>query len=156
MPVRIEGVSDVLRMFDDAPKDLLNAAKKAMRSACNVEKRNLKRSVPAEARQLVKSKVKSTRAGDVIARFGMFMDGTRTADDADNMRWFHFYWKNYGTLSHRDPSHQFMYPIKNIRTRRNNVGQEHENFYEAAVSGYETRFVENFKKSLKDQGYEIE
>lgn len=156
MPVRIEGVSDVLRMFDNAPEELLKAAKKAMRSACNVEKRNLKRGIPQKARPLVKSKVKSTRAGDVIARFGMFMDGVRLKEDDENMRWFHFYWKNYGTLSKRDPSHQFMYPIKNKNDRKNNIGQEHENFYEAAVSGYETRFVENFKKSLKEQGYEIE
>ena len=155
MAVRIEGVSDVLRTFDDAPEDLLKAAKKAMRSACNVEKKNLKKGIPPEARPLVKSKVKYTRAGNVIARFGMFMDGTRLKDDDENMRWFHFYWKNYGTLSKRDPSHQFEYPIRN-RERRNNVGQEHENFYEVAVSGYETRFLENFKKSLKEQGYDIE
>lgn len=157
MAVRIEGVGDVLRMFDDAPGELLKAVKKAMRSAGDVEKRNLKRAIPPEARKLVKLKVKSSRAGDVIARFGMFMDGARVQEDAENMRWFHFYWKNYGTLTRRDPGHQFEYPVKRkTARRRNDVGQDHENFYEAAVSGYEGRFLGNFKRSLKEQGYEIE
>ena len=156
MAVQIEGVSDVLRMFDEAPEELLKSVKKAMRSACNVEKKNIKKVLPREARSLVKSKVKSTRAGNVIARFGMFMDGVRLADGDDNMRWFHFYWKNYGTLSKRDPAHQFEFQIRKNKNRRNNVGQDHENFYETAVSGYEGRFLENFKRSLKEQGYDIE
>ena len=160
MGVRIEGVSDVLRMYDNAPKEMINHVKKAMRSACNVEKRNLKRSIPPNARSLVKSKVKGSSSGNVTARFGMF-GTTRMENDDEAMRWFHYYWKNYGTLQGRDPSHHFDNPIRHAGTqagknRRNNVGQVHENFYEVAVSGYETRFVDNFRKAMKEQGYEIE
>ena len=159
---RIEGVSDVLRMFDEAPGELVKAVKKALRAACSGEVRNLKREVPAFSRQLVKSSVKAQPSGDVSAVFGMFLD-RKWQDESGRVgpEWFHAYWKNYGTITGRDPSHRFDSPVRRAETatgrrRRNNVGQPHENFYDQAIVGFEERAFAAFKKSMKDQGYDIE
>ena len=162
MAVRIEGVSDVLRMFDEAPEELTKAVKKALRKACSGEVRNLKRSVPTFSKQLVKSSVKSLRSGDVSAVFGMFLD-SKWQDTSGRVgpEWFHAYWKNYGTLQGRDPSHHFDSSVKHASTtaakrRKNNVGQMYENFYEQAIVGFEERTFSAFKQSMKEQGYEVE
>lgn len=162
MSVRIEGVSDVLRMFDEAPEELTKAVKKALRKACSGEVRNLKRSVPTFSKQLVKSSVKTLRSGDVSAVFGMFLDAQRQDTKGRvGPDWFHAYWKNYGTLQGRDPSHRFDTSVKHSSTtaakrRRNNVGQMYENFYEQAIAGFEERTLSAFKQSMKEQGYNVE
>jgi len=162
MAVRIEGVSDVLRMFDQAPNELLKAAKTAMRKANSNEVRNLRKSVPVSGRKLVKGTVKARRTGDITAVFGMFLNSKEQDQKGrQGPEWFWNYWKNYGTLAGRDPNHKFDNAVKQpgtqaARNRRNNVGQTHENFYEAAVNGFEERYISAFKQSLKDQGYEIE
>ena len=161
MAVRIEGVSDVLRMFDKAPDELLKDCKKAIRKACTAEARNLKKAVP-EARDMVKSSVKARKSGDITGVFGMFLDNKVQGNDGRvGEKWFHQYWKNYGTLQGRDPSHRFDQPIKHgstaaARQRRNSVGEMHQNFYENAIIGFEERAFATFKQSLKDQGYDIE
>ena len=159
MGVRIEGVSECLKMFDDAPEELMKACKKAIRKACSDEVRNLKKAVP-EARDLAKSSVKSLRSGNIYGVFGMFVDKVLGKDGRIGERWFHQYWKNYGTLQGRDPSHRFDQPVKHgstaaVKRRRNNVGEIHQNFYENAIVGFEERAFSTFKKSLKEQGYDI-
>ena len=158
---RIEGVSDVLKSFDEAPDELVKAVKKALRKTCSAEIRNLKKSVPAHARQLVKSSVKSLRSGDVSAVFGLFVDSKQQDENGRiGPEWFHAYWKNYGTLSGRDPAHQFNTPVKHDSTtaahrRRNNTGQMYEGFYKRAIAGFNERTFSAFKQSMKDQCYDI-
>lgn len=158
---RIEGVSEMLRMFDEAPKEMISDVKAALRSACGTEKRILKSGVPRKARPLVKSKVKGQRSGDISAMFGLFIDKDWTdLNGRKGPEWFRMYWKNYGTLSGRDPSHDFDNPIKGdgtqaARNRRNRTGQPHENFFENAISGWESRFLDNFARALREKGYDI-
>lgn len=155
--MRIEGVSEVMRYFSQAPEEVSKSIKKALRAACSGEVRNLKGQVPRWARGLVKSSVKSLRSGDVSALFGMFVD-SKWQDEKGRKGpdWFHAYWKNYGTLTKRDPSHQFDNAVRRNARRRNNVGQGHENFFERGITGYEQRVLTAFKRSMKEQGYDIE
>jgi hypothetical protein len=151
--VEIEGVSDLLRKLDNAPDQMVKDVKKALRKAASAEARGLRRSVPDSARGLVKSKVKGVRSGDISATFGLF--GKQGDPD---MEWFHWYWKNYGTLEGRDPAHRFEYAIKGGQAaarRRNNRGERHVNFFESVVGGFQSRFLSNFRKALKDLGYDI-
>lgn len=158
MAVRIEGVSEMLRKLDGAPKEMIADVKKAMRSACNTEKTIIKASSPKEARSLVKAKVSGQKSGDIRASVGLFLDFQTIEKGRKGPEWFHMYWKNYGTLQGRDPEHHFDTPIKGgaaARRRRNNVGQRHENFFENAMNGFESRFLSNFESALEKQGYEI-
>ena len=161
MGVRIEGVSDCLRAFDEAPDELVKAVKKALRKAVAPEARNLRKSLQPSFKKMVKSSVKSLRSGDVSAVFGMFLDSKTETKGRVGFDWFKAYWKNYGTLQGRDPAHRFDTPVKHGATtaakrRRNNVGEMYENFYEQAVTGFEDRTFSAFKKAMKEQGYTIE
>ena len=156
MKVKIEGVSELLRTFDGAPNDLMNAVRKAIRKTVNEESRNIKKSIP-NARDLVKAKAKTTKKGNVIGRVGLFADNSSDRD----MHWYHQYWKNYGTLQRRDPSHTFDNPIKHDSTtaakrRRNRMGQFYERFFENAIEGFDQRSLKSFVRYLKEQGYDIE
>ena len=153
MAVEIEGVSDLLRKFDNAPDQMIKDVKKALRKAASVETRNLRRSLPDSAKRLVKAKVKGRKSGDISAVFGLY----GRAGDPDTAC-FHCYRDNYGTLQGRDPAHRFEFAIKGgqaAANRRNKVGQPHRNFYEAIVSGFQSRFLANLKSALKDLGYDI-
>jgi len=153
MAVEIEGVSELLRKFDNAPDQMIKDVKKALRKASAVETRNMRRSLPESARHLVKAKVKGRKSGDISAVFGLY----GKVGDPD-MAWFHWYWENYGTLQGRDPAHRFEFAIKGgqaAANRRNKVGQPHRNFYESIVNGFQSRFLANFKSALKDLGYDI-
>ena len=159
--IRIKGVSEVLRTFDEAPDELVKAVKKALRKACAGEVRNLRKSVPDSFRQLPKSSVKVMRSGNVSALFGLFLD-RKWQDESGRVGpdWFHAYWKNYGTLQGRDPSHRFETPVRHGSTRvakrrRNNVGQMYDNFFEQAIVGFQERTFSVFKQSMKEQGYDI-
>lgn len=151
MGVRIEGLDDVMRMYDEAPAQMLKDVKTASRKAAKDVVRELKPQMPAEFRNLVGSSVRSLTDGTVSTMIGLF---NRKKGDGD-MEWFHAYWRNYGTLKHRDPSHTFMYGIKKHAKRRNNEGQPHENFYDGPASTNSERFLESFRMRLKELGYDI-
>ena len=88
----------------------------------------------------------------LVGAFNRVKSGTDEPDD-----WFKAYWKNYGTLTHRDPGHKFDYPIKPdnwaaAKRRRNRVGQKHENFYDGAVNGpAQNAFLRAFQDYIKQQ-----
>ena len=94
--------------------------------------------------------MKGSVSGDWSALVGAFnkaKSGTNEPDD-----WFKAYWKNYGTLTHRDKSHKFDYPVKHLnRKRRNEVGQPHENFYDGAIGPAQDAFLRSFQDSVKAQ-----
>lgn len=151
----ITGLEDALNCFDQAPKNLLKVVRKALKDGGRQAAKEIRKAMPRRFKRLVSYKVvKGASSGDYSALIGAFnkvKSGTSEPDD-----WFKAYWKNYGTLTHRDPSHKFDYPIKPdhwaaAKRRRNRVGQPHENFYDGAVAPARDSFVRAFQDSLKQQ-----
>ena len=122
----ITGLDDCLKCFDQAPKNLLKVVKKALKEGGKRAAKELRKAMPRRFKRLVSNKVvKGVASGDYSALIGAFnrvKSGTNEPDD-----WFKAYWKNYGTLTKRDPNHKFDYPVKRLnRKRRNEVGQAAE------------------------------
>ena len=162
--IRIDGVEDVLRMFDGAPKELQKAGKKAMASAGRKVATKLKRQIPQRWKKLIKSKAKMSRDGNFYADMGLYNGHEAQGHQPNGQKgsdWFKAYWADYGTLERRDPNHKFDYPVKskdsaNGRLRRNDKGQFPTGFFEEACEGWENVFLEEFKGSLKKQGYDLD
>ena len=162
--IRIDGVEDVLRMFDGAPKELQKAGKKAMASAGRKVAAKLKRQIPSRWKKLIKSKAKMSRDGNFWAVMGLYNGNEAQGHQPDGKKvsdWFKAYWANYGTLARRGPNHRFDYPVKSRksasgRLRRNDMGQFPERFFEAASGGWENVFLDGFRDSLKKQGYDLD
>ena len=147
----ISGLDDALKCFDQAPKNLVKVVRTALRKGGSQAAKEIRKAMPRRFKRLVSSKVvKGAVSGDYSALIGAFnkvKSGTSEPDD-----WFKAYWRNYGTLTRRDPGHQFDYPIKHLnRKRRNEVGQPGENFYDQAVGPAQQAFIRGFQDSLKQQ-----
>lgn len=151
MGTYITGLDDALRCFDQAPSNLLKVVKTAMKDGGRQAAKEIRKAMPRRFKRLVSCKVvKGAVSGDWSALVGAFnkvKNGTNEPDD-----WFKAYWKNYGTLTHRDQAHKFDYPIKRLgRKRRNEVGQQHENFYDGAIGPAQDAFFRAFQDSVKRQ-----
>lgn len=147
----ISGLDDALKCFDQAPKNLVKVVRTALRKGGSQAAKEIRKAMPRRFKRLVSSKVvKGAVSGDYSALIGAFnkvKSGTSEPND-----WFKAYWRNYGTLTRRDPGHQFDYPIKHLnRKRRNEVGQPAENFYDQAVGPAQQAFIRGFQDSLKQQ-----
>ncbi|MBQ7911896.1 MAG: hypothetical protein IJ363_14065 [Clostridia bacterium] len=148
MGVKIEGLSDVMRMYNDAPAEMLKDARSASREAGREVAKELRALMPQKWRRLVGSSVKNLSDGTLSTWIGLYRNkGSET--------WYKAYWKNYGTLKRRDPSHQFTRPVRSGVKRRNNEGQKAENFYDGPASMVGDRFLEAFVRKLQDKGYDI-
>jgi hypothetical protein len=155
----IEGMSDCLRWCDKAPEDMVKLAKKAMREGGKAVTKGMRPKIDARWRKLIKYKVTGGRNDkDLNCGIGLFnahqQQGKQPAGSPVD-DWFKAYWKNYGTLTRRDPNHRFDKPIKHAGTaaasrRRNNVGQPHENFFEGALEGYEDAFFNAFARTIAE------
>jgi hypothetical protein len=147
----ITGLDDALKCFDKAPSNLLKVVKQALREGGKEAAKEIRKAMPRRFKRLVSCKVvKGSLSGDWSALVGAFnkaKSGTNEPDD-----WFKAYWKNYGTLTHRDDAHKFDYPIKHLNhKRRNEVGQPHENFYDGAIGPAQDAFLRKFQDSVKSQ-----
>ena len=156
----IEGLAECLHTLDEAPNVMIKAVKQSMRKAGGELARDIKSGTPPRFKSLVKCKVMKARISkNLSSAVGLYKGRTNGTEIPD---WFKAYWKNYGTLARRDPSHRFDRPIKGDGTtaasrRRNNVGQFYERFFEVALpSGWESRYVASFVAEMKKQGYDIE
>lgn len=150
--VKIEGVEEALRQLDKAPDKLLKIVEKSMATAARKVVRTAKSGISRpEFRDLLKYKVvKGTRSadGNTTTVVGMFK-ARNTSHTTAIQPWFKAYWANYGTLTHRDPGHQFVDKIKKpTKNRRNNVGQDHENFFDEAMGCFDTLMPSEFEKAL--------
>lgn len=155
----ITGLEDALECFDQAPKNLLKVVRKALKDGGKQAAKELRKAMPRRFKRLVSNKVvKGAVSGDYSALIGAFNKIKSGTDEPDD--WFKAYWKNYGTLTHRDKSHKFDYPIKPdtwaaAKRRRNRVGQKHENFYDGAVAPAQQAFIRAFRDSIKAQEDQI-
>lgn len=156
--VRIEGVEDCLKMFENAPENALKVCRKGMRKGSAAVAKKIRAGVPKQWRKLVKYKVGKLPNGELWARAGLY--GAKLAkgasDDDPAFKWFKAYWANYGTLSRRDPSHQFQYKIKpKSKYRRQSVGQPAQHFFEGSLSGWDDAFVAAFGAEVKKNEDEL-
>lgn len=156
MYVRIEGLDECLKALDRLPENALRMTEAALKEAAQPVAKKIRSGMPPIFRKLIKAKViKAERRmnGNSTAIIGAFK--RRRQDEREVNDWFKMYWQNYGTLSHRDPGHEFVYPIKKGRRRRNNVGQDHQNFFEAAAEGWFQMMYSNFIAALKKRDKEL-
>lgn len=149
MGVRIEGLDDVMRMYNDAPDVMIKDARDASRQAAKGVAKELRALMPQKYRKLVSSSVQNMSDGTLSTWIGLYRR-------REPELWYKAYWMNYGTLSKRDPSHQFTRPVRPNHRRRNNVGQPPRNFYDGPASMVGDRFLEAFRRELSDKGYDIE
>lgn len=158
--ITISGLDDCIRLFDHAPENVMQVSRAALRDASRKTSRIVRGRIPKRWQQLVRHKVSKTYKGNLNAVFGLFnshvAQGHQNPQGSPVPDWFKAYWLNYGTLSRRDPNHQFQQPVKHRKTaaagrRRNREGIEPRKFFEAAVAGWEGPFVEAFQASLKSQ-----
>lgn len=152
MGVHIEGVEDCLRMFENAPANAVKICNKAMRVGARAAATHIRKATPKRWRKLVKSRSGKLADGSPWARAGLYnnkkVSGKQGKDPAFD--WFKAYWANYGTLSRRDPNHQFQYSVKpKSKHRRQSVGQPAQNFFESAIVGWEEKFVEAFQAEVE-------
>lgn len=150
---RIEGLEDCLRCLDEGPENAAKMVNAALRSASRRTAKQIRTKMPFTFGRLVRYKVfVGAITGDTNALVGLFNHGKRNANGTSYIPdWFKAYWKNYGTLKHRDENHHFLYPIRTGRARRNNEGQMPERFFEEAINGWEKPFFENFSQAMKEQ-----
>ena len=150
---KIDGLDDCLKCLDAAPDNVVKMTKVSMREAGKKTARIIRSRTPGRFRRIVGYKV---QRGDVSKNLytlvGYFNKGKKKSSDKEIADWFKAYWKNYGTLTRRDASHHFEYPVKGrVRTRRNNVGQPAENFFEQAIEGWEGESMKAFEDEMVKQ-----
>ena len=155
----IEGLSEYLRTLEQAPDVLIKCVRKAMRKAGKELAADIKAGTPKTFQPIVKCKVVKARISrNLSSAVGLYKSASK---DDEGFKWYKAYWKNYGTLKRRDPSHRFDRPIKPdyyeaAKRRRNRMGQFYEKFFEAALpSGWESRYVNTFSAAMRAQGYDI-
>lgn len=149
---RIEGIDDILNFLDHLPENMFEITNIAMREGSKAVSKHVRKSIPKRYRKLCTYKVRKDYKGDLEAMIGLFHKGQATGTQPKNGKtwdWFKWYWANYGTLKHRDPSHEFQYPIKKkTAKRRNNTGQRPELFFEKAIKEWEEIFATAFDDAL--------
>ncbi len=163
--MNVTGLKAVLAAFDNAPKEMRKACRKALASAARVTARDIRKKIPARWRRLVKSKAKESKGHKLYANAGLYFSATAVGGHQPKMYggtgdgisdWFKAYWLNYGTLNGRDPFHRFERKVKaDSGKRKQRNGVKATRFFDAAVRGWESEFAGNFKDSLREQGYDL-
>lgn len=150
---KIEGLDDCIKCMDHAPQNVLKMTKTAMKDAGKATTRVIRSKTPPRFKRLAGYKVtKGQLSGNTYALVGYFNKSKKKGSNKEIPDWFKAYWKNYGTITKRDPGHTFSNGVKaHVQGRRNNVGQKAENFFEAALPGWDSVFYEAFKQSMIKQ-----
>lgn len=163
--VKIEGIDEAMRAFQNAPDKMDKIILTAIRNACKPVAKDIKSKTPTRFRKLVKSKVKANYNHEVEAWIGFFngkqKNGKQGKTKVDD--WFKAYWQNYGTLENRDPHHRFQFPLKHNKTaaarnRRGHRGIKARHFYpydDGLPQGIVSQYLQELKSSLKKQEKKI-
>ena len=154
--INVDGLDDVMRLFDRLPENIVKMEKAAMRKASQAVAKHVRKGVPKRFRRLVKYKVHEDRNRNTYVLIGLYnrkeVAGHQPEEGDPVFDWFKAYWANYGTLKRRDPSHQFKTKIKpktQGNQRRQSVGQPAQNFFEKSVQGWQDTYMETFEKEMK-------
>lgn len=157
MYVKIEGIPDALRWTKMAPENMRKLTYRAMLHSGSREARHLKSQIDSRWHGLVKFVVTEKGISGNYFNCGIGFFNNHQKKNPFKLSevedWYKAYWKNYGTLTRRDPSHHFKHPIKPDSTtaaknRRNSKGQPYERFFDDAIKGYEHRYFNNFQDIL--------
>lgn len=153
--LKVEGLDECLQMFE--PDRILKAEKASMRKAAAAVSKSLRKSLPKRFKRLVKYKLHEDRDGNLYVLIGMYNRKEVAGNQPDNgdpvFDWFKAYWANYGTLSRRDPNHQFKTKIKaktKGNPRRQSVGQPAQNFFERAIAGWQDVYLKTLDQEMKN------
>lgn len=160
---RIEGLDDCLSLFDRFPENMLKIEHESMKIAAKAAAAHMRRKIPKRFRRLTKYKVYAKGRTGSYALVGLYnrheVSGKQSESGDPAFDWFKAYWANYGTLSRRDPSHEFKFKIKpksSGNRRRQSVGQPPQKFFEAAAEGWKDVYMEAFEREFdrrKDELY---
>ena len=159
MGVRIEGLEDTLKFFDAQPTNARRVIQKAMKAGAKAGAKSMSKQIPGRWKKLPKSKSGIDARNEVWSRFGIYNNQVAQGHQPKAYQgaggktgitdWFKFYWLNYGTLTRRDRSHQFVRGVrKKVQGRRNNVGQPAQNIFDRAVETAKQSFNGAFEASL--------
>ena len=100
--VSISGLDDCLRMFDQAPENLLKISRKAMKEGSKKAAASIRKKMPKRWRRIVRYKVDKQYDGRLAAFIGLFQiglaQGHQNPGKGEIYDWFKAYWQNYGTL----------------------------------------------------------
>ena len=146
--VKFEGIEDALKVLEKYPINAHKVVDKAIRKAGREAVKEVRNSVPVQGwRRMAKGKLKSYKEGVSFFKFGLY------AKDKNDFSFVKARWKNYGTLSNRDPNHQFSTKRK-PKTAKWKGGIKPANFFEpAAERGFDKfskRFIKELNKSAED------
>jgi hypothetical protein len=149
--VTIEGADEVMKLFEEFPIKADKVVKEAMREASKTVAQNIRPKMPNKSfRKAVKYKIGEGKEYS-FANVGIL----RPKKQGDQrFAWTKAYWKNFGTLANRDPSHKFIYPRKpKYGNRMGGIKPAH--FFEPAMNGtdelWKNKFVETLKKKAKER-----
>lgn len=156
--ISVEGIDDCMRMFDRMPDNMLKLEKKAMRKASQAVTKALRKGIPKRFKRLIKYKMHEDRSRNTYVLIGLYnrkeISGRQPESGDAVFDWFKAYWANYGTLSRRDPSHNFATKVK-AKTpgnkRRQSVGQPAQNFFERAIEGWQDVYLDTLEKEMKKE-----
>lgn len=153
--IDVEGLDECLRMFD--ADRILQVEKASMRKAAAAVSKSLRKGLPKRFKRLVKYKLHEDRNGNSYVLIGMYNRKEVAGNQPDSgdpvFDWFKAYWANYGTLSRRDPNHQFKTKIKaktKSNPRRQSVGQPAQNFFERAIAGWQDVYLKTLDQEMKN------
>lgn len=159
MGVEIEGTDQALTILRNFPIKANKVVFDSMREAAKEGAKFLKPKMPNKTfRKAVKYKIKEGKEY-TFANVGILRPkkegdyGTRNGKKIPSP-WLRAYWKNFGTLANRDPSHKFAYARKPKSANRNG-GIKPAHFFEPAIEGIDQimmkRFEEVFVKKVKER-----
>ena len=160
--VRVEGLEDCLKMLDRFPENILKIEKDSMREAAKEVAKHIRKGVPKRFKRLVKFKVYGKGQRDTYALMGLYnkheIQGEQSKGGDPVFDWFKAYWSNYGTLSRRDPNHEFKTKIKPVtkgNPRRQSVGQSAQKFFERSFEGWQQIYLNKFNEAVKKRENEL-
>lgn len=143
----IEGAELSLKELQEFPIKADKVVKDAMKEASKVLVKSLKAKIPQKRfKKIVKSRVAEGKEY-TFANVGLLRS------KKDRWLWYRAYWKNYGTLSNRDPLHKFIYKRKKISAGWKG-GIKPTHFFERAMEGEEMTWKKKFVDLLRQKAKE--
>lgn len=147
-----------MKLLEEFPIKADKVVKDAMREASKAVAQNIRPKMPNKTfRKAVRYKIavgeKYTFANVGILRpkkegnYGM-RNGKKIPSP-----WMRAYWKNFGTLSNRDPAHKFAYARKPKYANRNG-GIKPAHFFEPTLSGTQELWMEKFTETMEKKAKE--
>lgn len=147
---RITGVEQAMKDLAQFPINADKVVEKAMRKGGSAVAKRIRAGVKKSFRKAVKSKLYNKGEGSYVL-VGLFKG--RESHDAEKgaiPAFFKAYWQNYGTLSRRDPSHQFEYPRKG-RSAKFKGGIKPRGWFEGTAATAQSEFVPAMQREYSAQ-----